>query len=436
MKIGVVGGTGYVGITLACLADFGHDVVLVGRTQKKVDLINNGIPPIYEPGLGKILKRNVESGRVHAVVDYKNIENADVIFICVGTPSREDGSIDLSNIKEAASQIAQNLSKEKYQVVVVKSTVVPGTTMHEIKPILEKYSGKKCGQDFGLCMNPEFLREGVATEDFLNPNKIVIGCYDDKSYSVVEGVYDGFDKKIPRIKTNLTTAEIIKYVQNSFLATKISFINQIANLSEKYEEPVDIYEVAHAIGLDPRIGPHFLRAGIGFGGSCFPKDVKALIAQGKELGYNLTILEEIMRVNKKQPYRAVELTKEVLGNLKNKNIAVLGLAFKSNTDDMRESPSIPIIKTLVEEGAKIKAYDPQAEENAKRIFGDSIEYCSSIEECVDGVDVCLFLTGWSEFKNLNLSKIKCPIVDGKRVLDPNEVKKHSLVYRGIGWKGD
>ncbi len=434
MNIGVVGGTGYVGITLACLADFGHDVVLVGRTKKKVDLINKGVSPIYELGLEKILKMNVESGKVHATTDYKDIGDADVIFICVGTPSREDGSINLSDIKEASSQVARCLSKEKYHVIVVKSTVVPGTTIHEIKPVLEKHSDKKCGQDFSLCMNPEFLREGVAVEDFLNPDKIVIGCYDDKSYSVVERVYEGFDKKIPRIKTNLTTAEMIKYVQNSFLAVKISFINQMANLSERYDEPVDVYEVAHAIGLDPRIGPHFLRAGIGFGGSCFPKDVRALIAQGKELGYNLTILEEIMRVNEKQPYRVIELIKEVLGDLENKTIAVLGLAFKSDTDDMRESPTIPIIKTLVKDGAKIKAYDPQAEENTKKIFGDSIEYCSSPDECINGADVCLFLTEWKEFKNLNLSKIKCPIVDGKRVLDPNEVKKHGLVYRGIGWK--
>lgn len=429
MKISVIG-TGYVGITIACLADYGHEVVLIGRNKEKINKINEGISHIYEPGLEEILKRNIKSKMLFATTDYKEIDDSDVVFIAVGTPSNKDGSIDLSQIKSASEQIAKHL--DGYKVVAVKSTVVPSTTKNTILPILEKVSGKKCGDDFGLSMNPEFLREGSGVYDFLNPDKIVIGAFDEKSYKAMEKVYDGFNKKIPRIKTDLTTAEMIKYVQNSALAARISFINEMANLCEKFS--VDVYEVADVIGLDSRIGRKFLDAGCGFGGSCFPKDVKALLATARSAGIEPKILKSILDVNEKQPYRMVELAKEAIENLKNKNVAVLGLAFKPDTDDMREAASITIIKTLIKEGAKVKAYDPKAMENAKSIFHNSITYAKSAGDCLKDADICLIVTEWDEFKKLDINSIKCPIVDGRRVFNPNKVLDKGLIYKGIGWK--
>lgn len=430
MKVSVIG-TGYVGLTVACLTDFGHKIVLIGRAQNKIDLINKGGCPIYEPGLDEVIKRNIENGNLKATTNYDEILDSDVVFICVGTPSREDGSIDLYQVEEVSREIGEKLKQtSKYIVVTVKSTVVPNTTKNFVTPILEKYSGKKSGKDFGIGMNPEFLREGTGVNDFLYPDKIVIGGIDDRSKNVLVELYKCLDEKYPRVLTDLTTAEMIKYAQNSALAVRISFINEIANICEKFG--VDVKNVSKAIGMDSRIGQKFLNAGIGFGGSCFPKDVKALISTAKSVGVEPKILETTMEINEKQPYHAVQFAKEILGNLNGKRISVLGLAFKSDTDDMRESRAVPVIRKIVSEGAKVKAYDPQANKNAKEILGNSIEYCSTKEECLQNTDLCMVLTEWDEFKNLDLSKIKCPIVDGRRVLDPNKVREAGIVYKGIG----
>ncbi len=432
MKVSIIG-TGYVGITVACLADFGHNVVLIDNIKEKVDSVNKGISPIYEPGLDDVLKRNLSAGRLHATTDYSEVADSDVVFICVGTPSNKDGSINLSQVEECSRQIAEQIKiSEKYKVIVVKSTVVPGTTKKIVLPVLEKFSDKKAGNDFGLGMNPEFLREGSGVYDFLNPDKIVIGGIDEKSISVLSDLYGDFEKNIVRFTTDVTTAEMIKYAQNSALASRISFINEMANICEKFS--VDIHDVSNAIGLDARIGPKFLNAGIGFGGSCFPKDVSALISAAESAGLNPIILKSIMEINEQQPLRMIELAKDTLGDLQNKTIAVLGLAFKSDTDDMRESRAIPVIDNLLKHGASVKAYDPQAIVNARKIFGDKIEYSNSAKDCLQNADLCMVVTEWDEFKNLDLSLLKCPVIDGRRVLDNIKVKERGIIYKGIGHK--
>jgi len=427
MNISIVG-TGYVGtVTGACLAELGNKVFLVDVIKEKVDKINKGIPPIYEEGLEELLKRNRE--RITATLDLKEaVTNSDVTFITVGTPSNPDGSIDLKCIKESAEKIGAALKEKERHVVVVKSTVVPGTTENVVVPALEKASGKKAGKGFGAVMNPEFLREGKAIKDFMKPDRIVIGGLDEKSLDSVVKLYKGFS--VPILRTNLRTAEMIKYAANAFLAAKISLINEIGNICKKLG--IDTYEVAEGIGHDKRIGRAFLDSGAGFGGSCFPKDVKALIAKAKELGYEPKIMEEVLEVNKKQPLKMVELVKKRLPKLEGKTIAVLGLAFKAGTDDVRESPAIPVIKSVLKEGVKVKVYDPEAMKNMKKIFQD-IEYCKNLGECLKGSDACLILTDWEEFKNLGDSDFSGMrnkiIIEGRKVLD----KKKNGDFEGITW---
>ena len=434
MKVVVIG-SGYVGITVACLVDFGHDVTVLGRTPEKTEKINRGIPPIYEEGLEELLKRGIKDGKLRATVDYSVVKDADVIFNCVGTPSAEDGSINLDQIKESSKQLALQMKEsDGYKVVVVKSTVVPGTTSNVVIPILEEYSGKKAGKDFGVCMNPEFLREGTAVDDFMNPDKVVIGGIDEKSQKVLADLYSKYDKSVPIIFTDNNTAEMIKYANNSMLATRISFMNELANICEHYGS--DVKEVARSIGIDTRIGSKFLNAGIGFGGACFPKDVKALISAAKNVGIEPHLLNNVMKVNETQPHRIVDLAEKTIGDLADKKIGVLGLAFKGETDDMRESRTVPIIQSLLRKHAKVKAYDPQATENAKKIFGDMLKYSDSIEDCVNNVDIVLVLTEWKQFKDLDLTNVNSPIIDGRRIIDPEKVQQRGLVYRGIGWKNN
>ena len=434
MKVVVIG-SGYVGITVACLVDFGHDVTVLGRDQAKADRINRGVPPIYEEGLEELLKRGIKEGKLRATVDYSVVKDADIIFNCVGTPSAEDGSIDLAQIKESSKQLAlQMKDSDGYKVVVVKSTVVPGTTSDVVIPILEEFSGKKAGKDFGVCMNPEFLREGTAVDDFMNPDKVVIGGIDEKSQKVLADLYSKYDSNVPIIFTDNNTAEMIKYANNSMLATRISFMNELANICEHYGS--DVKEVARSIGIDTRIGSKFLNAGIGFGGACFPKDVKALISTAKNAGIEPHLLNTVIKVNETQPLRVVDLAEKTIGDLTDKKIGVLGLAFKGETDDMRESRTVPIIQTLLRKHAKVKAYDPQATENAKKIFGDMIKYSDSVEDCVNNVDILLVLTEWKEFKNLDLTNVNSPIIDGRRIIDPEKVQQRGLLYRGIGWKNN
>jgi len=435
-------GTGYVGLCTAIgFASKGYKVTASTHDPEKVALINKGIPPFYEPNLQKSLRKAVEEGHLKCTLNREEaILNTDITFIAVGTPSKPDGSINLRFIESSAQEIGEALKKKKtYHLIVVKSTVVPETTKNVVKPAIEKRAGKHCGVDLGLCMNPEFLREGSALYDTLRPDRIIIGEYDKKSGDVLEALYRDFyeEKMPPIIRTNLPNAELIKYANNAFLATKISFINQIANICEEIPE-ADVTVVAQGIGLDKRIGRLFLNAGWGYGGSCLPKDVKALIAFSKGLGYNPTLFNAAEDVNNTQPYRAVKLVKKKLGDLQGKRIAILGLAFKPNTDDIREATSIKIINQLLKEGANIIAYDPAATNNAKKIFRDGIEYAPSAIKCIGSADCCIIATEWEEFKELkpeDFSKhMRNPVViDGRRIYDTNEFKdKVKFAAIGLG----
>jgi len=423
MNISIIG-IGYVGlVTGVCFAELGNNVICVDVDEKKIEMINRGVSPIYEEGLEQLLVEN--KGRIEGTRDYEYaIQNTDVTFICVGTPSRDDGGIDLKFVKEAAEEIGKQLrSKDRWHLVVVKSTVLPGTTGGVVLPLLERHSGKKAGVDFGVAMNPEFLREGVAVRDFLKPDRIVIGYSDDKSREVLRRLYSGFSCSI--VETSLSAAEMIKYASNAFLATKISFINEIGNICKKLG--IDTYEVADGMGMDKRIGRAFLDSGIGWGGSCFPKDTKALLKWAEELGGGLKIIKSAVDVNKTQPLVVIDLLKKHVNNLKDVKVGVLGLAFKPDTDDVRESRSIPIVRELLEEGVEILAYDPKAMENFKKIFPD-IKYCSSAKEILDECSIILLLTKWKEFKDLDYSgKI---VIDGRRLL---EAKKTARIYEGVCW---
>jgi len=433
-------GTGYVGLCTAVgFASKGYKVITSTHDPEKATSINEGIPPFHEPGLQELLQKTVSKGYLRCVLDQEvAVLNTDITFIAVGTPSKPDGSIDLQYVERSAREIGKALKKKKtYHLVVVKSTIVPGTTENVVKPAVETHSGKCCGVDMGLCMNPEFLREGSALQDTLHPDRIIIGEHDQKSGDILEALYEDFysENMPPMIRTNLPTAELIKYANNTFLATKVSFINTLANLCEKIPS-ADVTVVAQGIGLDKRIGPLFLEAGLGYGGSCLPKDVKALMAFSQSLGYNPVFFKSVEDVNTFQPYRAVELAKKHLGDLHNKRIALLGLAFKPNTDDMREAASMKIVSKLLEEGANIVAYDPAAINNAKKIFEDKIEYAPSAIKCICGADCCIIVTEWGEFKKLKpqdfARHMKSPIIiDGRRIYDPKQFSQ-KLKFETIG----
>jgi UDPglucose 6-dehydrogenase len=442
-KISVLG-IGYVGLCTAVgFASKGYDVVASTHDAEKAAKINKGVPPFHEPNLKKLLEETIKNGNLICLINQteKAVLETDLTFNAVGTPSRADGSIDLQFIETSTRDIGQALNKKNtYHVVVVKSTVVPGTTQDLVKPILENQSKKKCGTDFGLCMNPEFLRQGSAFQDTMHTDRVVIGEYDKKSGDVLENLYKDFyrENMPPIIRTSLSTAELIKYASNSMLATKISFINTMANLCEKIPG-ADVKVVATAMGLDKRIGPLFLNAGLGYGGSCFPKDVKALIACSESLGYRLKLLEEVENVNKTQPMKAVELCRELLGSsLKGRRIAILGLAFKADTDDMREARAIPIVNRLIENGASVAAYDPVAMPIAKTIFKDKIRYAASAIDCLNGADCCILVTEWDEFKKLKpmdfVKNMKQPLlIDGRRIYNPEEFsQKLRFVAIGLG----
>ena len=421
MNISIIG-TGYVGlVTGACFAKLGNNVICVDVDEEKVNDINKGISPIFEKGLEKIL--NEHKNKIKAIVDYKKaIEESDITFICVGTPSKNDGSIDLFYVKQASEEIGKQLKKKnKFHVVVVKSTVIPGTTKDVVLPLIEKYSGKKAGEGFGVAINPEFLKEGVAVNDFLNPDRIVIGFYDDKSRETLRELYNSFT--CPFVETPLSDAEMIKCASNAFLATKISFINEIGNMCKKLG--IDTYKVAKGIGYDKRIGRAFLDSGIGWGGSCFPKDLPALVTLAKKEKEPVKIIESTIDVNNLQPLKLINVLKKHIPNLNGKTIGVLGLAFKPNTDDIRESRAIPIIEKLLNEEVNIKAYDPKAMENFKKIF-PSIEYCSSAQKTLNS-DAVLIITKWEEFKKLDYTgKI---VIDGRRLAEAKNAKK----YEGVCW---
>jgi len=430
MKISVIG-CGYVGIvTGTCFAELGNHVILVDVIRDKVDKINRGVAPIYEENLDKMLRKNIGHGRLHATTHLeKAVQETSLTFIAVGTPSRRDGSIDLVYVKKAAEDIGKALKeKSTYHTVVVKSTVIPGTTEEVVVPILEKYSEKRVGHDFGVAMNPEFLKEGKAVADFMNPDRIVVGGIDEESIERVGRLYKDF--RCPVMETNPRTAEMIKYASNAFLAAKISFSNELGNLCKRLG--IDTYEVADGMGYDVRIERKFLNSGIGYGGSCFPKDVKAIIAKGKRTGLKMGLLDAAEKVNKEQPLKLVDILKKRIPNLKGKTIAVLGLAFKPGTDDIREAPSLKIVEALLHKKAKIKAYDPQAAEKFKKIY-KNITYCMHAKDALASADACLILTEWSEFKSLtdedfNVMADKV-IIEGRKILDPEKVSN----FEGICW---
>jgi UDPglucose 6-dehydrogenase len=421
MNLSVIG-IGYVGlVTGACFAKLGHHVTCVDIDKEKIQMINNGVSPIFEEGLDSLLLTYKE--KIEATTDYSvALQKSNITFLCVGTPSLKNGNIDLSFIEESTKQIAAGLkNKNNYHLVVVKSTVLPGTTERIILPLLEQYSDKKVGIDIGLAMNPEFLKEGVAIKDFLEPDRIVIGTYDEKSKRTLREFYQNFS--CPLVETSLSAAEMIKYASNTFLATKISFINEIGNLCKKLD--IDTYDVATGMGLDRRIGRPFLDSGIGWGGSCFPKDVDALIAWAKENKEDTRIIKSIRDVNSDQPLKLIEMLKKHIPKLKGKTIGILGLAFKPNTDDIRESRTIPIIKELLKNGAHIKAYDPQAMTKFQQLY-PQIEYCSKALDVLNA-DAILITTKWKEFTTLDYhGKI---VIDGRRI---NEAKT-AKIYEGVCW---
>lgn len=431
MKISIVG-TGYVGlVTGAGLADKGNDVICVDIVEEKVDKINRGKPPIYEEGLEGLLKKVVDEGTLKATTDTRQaVLESDITFICVGTPSKEDGSIDTSKVEKAAGDIADGLVEKKgYHVVCVKSTVVPGTTDDSILPILER-SGKVVGEDVGLAMNPEFLREGKALDDFLDPDRIVIGGWDEESREMIERVYKRFD--CPILTTNLRTAEMIKYASNALLATKISFANEISRICESIG--IDVYDVMEGVGMDHRIDRDFLNAGCGFGGSCFPKDVRALIDFAEDLGEDPQIMRAALTVNETQPIHTVELLEDELGSLSEKKIALLGLTFKGDTDDVRESRAVPMAREMIERGALVIGYDPRGMSNFSPLV-KGMEYADSIEEALTDAHGCIIQNDWEEFKKLGPSDfdvMKDPVViDGRRVLDRDGAME-GVKYIGVG----
>jgi UDPglucose 6-dehydrogenase/GDP-mannose 6-dehydrogenase len=444
MTISVVG-TGYVGLVSgACLAEMGHHVTCVDVDAQKVDRINRKEAPIYEKGLDDLLDRNVGT-RLRATQDLQSaVLESDLSLIAVGTPF--DGEvIDLSYVETVARQIGEVLrEKDDYHVVVVKSTVVPGTTDDVVLPLLEDASGKTAGVDFGVGMNPEFLREGEAVDDFMNPDRIVIGGIDERTLDVLDAVYGVFDG-VDVVRTNNRTAEMIKYTANSLLATLISFSNEIGNLSASLGG-IDVTEVMEGVHLDKRFSPiledgtrirpgftTYLEAGCGFGGSCFPKDVKALIAHGARAGSPMQILNSVMTVNEKQPEKMMELLRKRLPVLAGKTVAVLGLAFKPGTDDMRESPAIPVVNALREAGAHVQAFDPVAQHEAEKMLGtDGITYANAIEAALVDVDAVMLMTRWPAFSALPslLDTLGADpvVVDGRRMIAPDSVAN----YEGIG----
>jgi UDPglucose 6-dehydrogenase len=436
-KVSIIG-SGYVGLITGILfSKKGFETVCLDVIQDKVDAINQGLPPFFEPELEKILVESIDSGEFSASIDRVNvIRETDISFICVGTPSLPDGSANLTFIKSAAKDIGLAIRNiEKYHLIVVKSTIPPGTTERVILPLIEETSAKKVGIDFGLCMNPEFLKQGSAVKDAFNPDRIIIGEYDKKSGDILEPLFTDFN--CPIMRCEIKAAELIKYAANSLLATKISFANEFARVCEKFN--VDVYEVMKGIGFDYRINPRFLNAGCGFGGSCFPKDVKAIISIAEKMGVATPVLDSVIETNELQPIHMVNMIKDEVGNLKGKKIGFLGLSFKPNTDDVRETRALPIIRELVNAGAIVKAYDPQAKENFRKRTSLPVEYKSSWEEVLRNSDFSVIHTEWDEIKQITekdfLRLQKTPLIfDCRRTYNPMQFITNGIQYKGIGWK--
>lgn len=423
-------GTGYVGLVLgAALAEFGNTVTCLDIIQEKIDMLNNGQIPIFEPGLDEIISRNKEQERIYFSSDVeKGIQEHDIIFIAVGTPTGDDGKADLRAVESVARMIGKNL--KNYKLICTKSTVPIGTGKNIVKRIICEYASD---QEFDVASNPEFLREGSAIQDFLEPNRVVIGIESERAQKTLEEIYEPLTSRgVPLLVTNIPTAEAIKYASNAFLATKISFINEMAQLCDIMG--ADIKYVAQGMGTDNRIGQAFLSPGPGYGGSCFPKDTLALLYTAESNGAILEIVSAAVNANRHQKYRIFKKLKALLDNdVQGKTVAILGLAFKANTDDIREAPAISIIQALCDEGASVKAYDPQASENMQKIFS-CIEYCTDIESTVTDADLVLVLTEWPEIANMDLEMVK-NVVRQPILLDARNLFEPSLL-RQLGFKFD
>lgn len=428
IKVGIVG-SGYVGlVTGACFAHLGHDVICVDNDPKKLEVLRRGKVPIYEPGLEEMIKGSRKKKKIKFTSSIAEaVKHSEVIFICVNTPPRDDGGADLSYVENVSREIARNLTH--YCLVVEKSTVPVQTGERVYRTIKENHRRKV---DFDVASNPEFLREGSAIEDFLNPDRIVVGVSSKRAEDLLRKLYSPV--KAPLVVTDIKSAEIIKHASNSFLATKISFINMVARICDAVG--ADVEQVSKGMGMDPRIGSSFLKAGIGFGGFCFPKDLAAFFHMSRSLGTPFTMLKEVLDINETQKQYFVQLIERVLWNLRGKTIGVLGLAFKGNTDDMRFAPSIDIIESLQKEGVKIRAYDPQAMEKSKSLF-KNVTFVKDPYAVCQGADALAVLTDWKEFKSLDLKKVKKllkhPVVfDGRNLYDPAAMQKLGFDYYGIG----
>jgi len=424
-------GVGYVGlVTGACLADLGNRVVCLNRNKLKSDNLKKGILPIYEPGLEEIVRRNHEAGRLDFTTSYDEaMQDAEFVLIAVGTPSGGSGEADLAHVEAAATDVAQRIHQP---IIIVNKSTVPIGTGDWVADIVREHMPDP-GIPFWVVSNPEFLREGSAVYDCMNPDRIVLGSTSQEAAERVAELY--YPLQAETIITDLRTAEMIKYASNAFLATKISFINEMANICEALG--ADVKEVARGMGTDHRISPHFLGAGIGWGGSCFPKDVKALAHMAATHGTHPQMLRAVMEINYDQRKRFVTKLRHILGGFRGKTVGVLGLSFKPNTDDMRDAPSVEIINLLLYEGAEVKAYDPVAVENAQRVLGDSITYCKDPYEVAEGADALLLVAEWNEFKQLDMERIKGlmrqpVLMDGRNVYDPQRMRKLGFIYRGMG----
>ncbi len=431
MNICIVG-TGYVGlVTGACLAEFGMNLVCVDKDLDKIALLQKGEVSIYEPGLDDLVKKNMREGRLRFSSNLQEgVISSLVIFIAVGTPPKEDGAADLSAVESVAREIAASMSG--YKVVVVKSTVPVGTSRW-LKELIQTHQDRPI--PFDIVSNPEFLREGSAVQDFMRPDRVAIGADSEQAVAIMKDIYSAlYLNETPFVITSPETAEMIKYATNAFLATKVTFINEIANLCERVG--ADVHHVARAMGLDGRIGRKFLHPGPGYGGSCFPKDTRALSRLAQEKGYTFKILNSVIEVNEEQKLRMADKIEEKAGGLEGKTIGVLGLAFKPNTNDIRESSAIVIIQTLLRKGAKVKAYDPAAMEEA-RVLLPEIDFGKDAYDVAEGCDALVLATEWNQFRRLDLQRIrgllKSPIfIDLRNVYDPDQMKQLGFNYCGIG----
>lgn len=431
MKICVIG-SGYVGlVTGACLADFGMDVTGVDKDLAKIEALRQGEIPIFEPGLPTLVRKNMEEGRLAFTTDLgPAIEEAIAVFIAVGTPPREDGSADLTFIRQVAESIGEHLNG--YKVIITKSTVPTGTGQMVEQIIGKRSSGK---HQFAVVSNPEFLREGSAIEDFMHPDRVVIGTRDPKALEIMHAIYAPLHSAdVPFVDTDVETAELIKYASNGFLATKISFINETAALCEAFG--ADVEQVARGMGLDSRIGPKFLSTGPGFGGSCFPKDTRAVAQLAKEKGQTFRIIEAVLEANEATKARMLEKIRHTIGVLQGKTIAVLGLSFKPDTDDIRESPALPIVEGLLTAGSTVRAYDPEAMSACQEIL-PQVTYCDGPYHAAEGVDALVIITEWNQFRALELERLstlmaKPLIIDLRNLYEPSRMADAGFHYVSLG----